>query len=318
MLAQSVFRFVGGFVEPDLAATRAEQAAIAAIVGAPMHSIGAGVVENLVAVGARAELGSIALLSRAARIRLFAQNAEVREFLREIEHASASDDAALRPRCPAWRERNLVSGLREAEALYMRLPPEVTAVLRTCFRDVIGWPRMCQTLGRRTRYWLRRDVPPGELRPALDRMRIIFEAFPDYIGLQVLRAWCNAWPTTRRFIGGPRRCRWGWFAVSGDDILHYLACPAMRNAVAQCRHLRAPVWGPTGDVRIAFNLLPLSVNDVLNGALWLYLDARIYHAARHAPAGRIGSPHELLRAVRTAARSLVARCPLAGAHLRSI
>lgn len=251
---------------------------------------------------------------------MYANNFEIQAFMRDITLASESDEALLRPRHADWRRNNLVAAMREAQLLFEGLPREAAegsndmANLLTHHRRTVGLPRMCQTLGRRTRYWLRRDAPPRELQLALDRARLVFEPLPDLIGLQLVRAWCNAWPTTRRFIGGPRGCRWRCFAVGGDGLLHYLSCPAMLGALAQCRHLRPAVWARSGDVRLAFNLLPLVPREVLNGAVWLYLYARVYHAARFAPGGRIGSPRELLRADRTAARSLIALCPAAHTH----
>lgn len=75
--------------------------------------------------------------------------------------------------------------------------------------------------------------------------------------MQLLGALCNAWPTTLRFGEGPRGCRWGCFAVGGDDLRRYLPCPVMLAATIASRHLRPPAWGAIGDMWVAFNFLPM-------------------------------------------------------------
>lgn len=58
-------------------------------------------------------------------------------------------------------------------------------------------------------------------------------------------------------------------------MLHYLACPAMMSALTtSSRHLRPPVWGLTGNARVAFNLLHMRARDVCACALWMYFQER--------------------------------------------
>lgn len=70
MLAQSLLRFMRQFPPPDGGVLRSEQAAVAMLVGAPMHSMGPGIAEKLSTVGTSRELGSIAVLAHAAQIAL--------------------------------------------------------------------------------------------------------------------------------------------------------------------------------------------------------------------------------------------------------
>lgn len=44
-----------------------------------------------------------------------------------------------------------------------------------------------------------RSLWASELELAMLRPRLIFQTFPDFLGLQVVHAWCTPWPTTRRF-----------------------------------------------------------------------------------------------------------------------
>lgn len=84
MLAQSVLKFVRQCVAPDGDVARADEAAVAMLTGAPMHSRGPGIAEHLSTIGAAKELGSIALLARASEITLVATSPEVDKCLEEI------------------------------------------------------------------------------------------------------------------------------------------------------------------------------------------------------------------------------------------
>lgn len=117
VLAQRVLRFVGGFVEPGASVVRVEQAAIAAVVGAPMHTMGAGVVEHLFVLGARSELGSIAPATRSSLIKMFISSAESQTCMQKMLQAAESEEAALVPRHSVWRRSTPVAAMREAPTL---------------------------------------------------------------------------------------------------------------------------------------------------------------------------------------------------------
>lgn len=80
MMAQSVVRFIGHVSLPRSGALHTEQLAIAMVVGAPMHSMGAGFVEHLFTAGARRDLGWIELLARASRFKLVAAAPAIQAF----------------------------------------------------------------------------------------------------------------------------------------------------------------------------------------------------------------------------------------------
>lgn len=127
MLATGVLRYLGQFAEPDRLLLRAEQSAIAAVMCAPMHSMGGGITKHLQAAGARTELSSIALDARAAQICSVIQNAEIQQFIEEIDAAAASEDAALVPRYSVWQGRNLVAAVRMVYSHYIALPQQARA-----------------------------------------------------------------------------------------------------------------------------------------------------------------------------------------------
>lgn len=58
----------------------------------------------------------------------------------------------------------------------------------------------------------------------------------------VVRASCNAWPTMHSSGEGVERCRWGSYAVGGEDNRYYPSCPAMLGAIASTGDLRPPIW----------------------------------------------------------------------------
>lgn len=57
--------------------------------------------------------------------------------------------------------------------------------------------RLREALARRARSRARRELPLGELDLALVRFRMVFQAFPDFVGVQLVRLWRNVCPTTR-------------------------------------------------------------------------------------------------------------------------
>lgn len=122
MLAQSALRFVGHFVAPGAAVFHAERSAIAAVMGAPMHSMGAGIVGHFCAACARKELGSIDLLSRASRIKLVTTNFLIQGFLAQIMRMSELEDIVPVPRPAAWRRGIPVAAVKDAYRLCISLP----------------------------------------------------------------------------------------------------------------------------------------------------------------------------------------------------
>lgn len=156
-------------------------------------------------------------------MKLLTTNLEIQAFLAQVAQAAEPEDAVLVPWHAEWRRGNLVAVAREADEHCMALPREVResmSGLRAHLHCLSGAPRLRQALAHRSCYCLGREVPQGELEPPLDRLHVVFRAFPDFVGPQLLRAWRNAWPTTLRFGEGPRGCRWGCHAVAGDVLRH--------------------------------------------------------------------------------------------------
>lgn len=111
-------------------------------------------------------------------------------------------------------------------------------VLAAHFAQAEAGGRMRAALARRARHC---DVPTGELVLAVVRARVVFSTLPDFVGVQLTRIWCSTWPTTKRFGEAADSCRWGCFVVGGDELAHYLACPAMLEALRATPALRPPM-----------------------------------------------------------------------------
>jgi hypothetical protein len=144
-------------------------------------------------------------------------------------------------------------------------------VLTRHFSSEDGPPRLVESLGRRVRFWLALAPAPGEIALAIERVSVVFYTFPDFVGVQLVRTWCSGWPTTRRFGEGLAGCRFGCFAVGGDDVRHYLCCPAAADAVRLLPNLQAPVWEQSGDPLLAFGFSLISEFMFCKSALWLYM-----------------------------------------------
>lgn len=114
----------------------------------------------------------------------------------------------------------------------------------------------------------------------------------------------------RRPCGLPLRMLRGW-----KGRLRALRCMPCDARGHQSDAAPMPASVGSCDMSIVLSLLPANFTIVLNGALWRYIYARVFYVARHAMAGRIGSRAEPVRAVRTAARSLVARHPAERNHV---
>lgn len=208
----------------------------------------------------------------------------------------------------AIADSHIASATRAAIVQYVDLPRSVhcpvagaTAFAAHCSASA-GGDRLRANLPRRTRYWLRRELPHPHLDLAIARVRIVPGAFPYSVG--VLRVW-------RLACEGEGSCRWGCCAVGGGGPS---ALPCLSRIVARDSGDATSASAGTGDMRIVLNLHPLDAPVALNGAIWVYLHTRIFDAAPHALRGRLGTRVELMRSVRTVARGFVARLPVARNH----
>lgn len=117
MLAPSVLRFVGQFAMPDGGVLRTEQPAMAMLTGAPMHSMGPGIAEHLMALGASRDFGFVEML--------VVESLDVPDYLERIRVASGSEEAAFAPRRPEWIASNTVTTVKRAHAHYLGLSAAV-------------------------------------------------------------------------------------------------------------------------------------------------------------------------------------------------
>lgn len=171
---------------------------------------------------------------------------------------------------------------------------------------------MREFLMRRTRYFMKREVPDLEVSLLIGRMRLIFRVLPNCVGLAVSRAVANAWTSSRRMSHGATRCLWGCSAVGGDDLQRYVACPLLERFASHPR-LHTPRWAGSGHMQIVFLLLPLGDSDTCVTAIWLYLAHLLYAGARRDT--RTWDPDFFTKSTRVVVRSSIARLPAIRAYL---
>eukprot|EP00959_Pyramimonas_sp_CCMP1952_P276105 5771336-Pyramimonas_sp.AAC.1 len=97
----------------------------------------------------------------------------------------------------------------------------------------------------------------------MTRLCRIGQKLGSCVASSVLKTLCNAWATSRRFRAGRAGCRFGCYAVGGDDILHYFACPNLVPRVRECLPRLPPCWGTDPISSFVLALVPLIDSDCL-------------------------------------------------------
>lgn len=110
---------------PDWPLIRADRAALAMLLAAPMHAMGPGLMPHLRALGGRLCVPEIEVLSEAASLRCLARHPCLLTHSAEIAVAREADDAPLVPRRSEWTRNNCLGHMRRAAELYGAMPPRV-------------------------------------------------------------------------------------------------------------------------------------------------------------------------------------------------
>lgn len=103
-----------------------------------------------------------------------------------------------------------------------------------------GSVRLRQWFARRLRSALRRNPFPREFELCWIRVGTSFCAFPIVVGLAAPQIIGNAWPTSHRSGGMPRRHAFGCNSLGGDDLRRYHWCPALYAAILGSRAVALP------------------------------------------------------------------------------
>lgn len=90
------------------------------------------------------------------------------------------------------------------------------------------------------------------------------------VSLDPLRLLATAWPTSCRMQAELGRCRFGYIAVGGDDVEHYVRCSNVVQFLRGPRHL-APVWVLGDLVSVAVGVLPTSAAQVFASCACLHV-----------------------------------------------
>lgn len=118
--------------------------------------------------------------------------------------------------------------------------------------------------------------------------------------LAIVWAMGNAWLAGRR-VSSAQTCRSGCSVVSGNDLSHYVMCPAFRASVSAGRAQR-PVWAIKGHMWLILQVLPVTASQTVVAGGWTYL---VFSAARAS--GVPVQKDELRAVVRASVRSVTAR-----------
>lgn len=312
MSGQSTASYLMQFRCPDGALVRADRAALAMCMSAPMHAMGPGLLPHLPVFGGALRLPEVATLGQAASIRCALRHDRVGMHLDRLRRVAEDERSLIVPRHRAWQQANALAHLSRAMDAANSLPArvrEATEVQREvqahlerskAAEDVLGWLR------RRMGALHGEDIPDGPLRRCTVRLRARFQALPPFVAVATLRIVGNAWLTSRRMSRRPATCCVVFAAVGGDCLRHYIGCPRLASAIRASR-AHPPCWVHSGSMRLATFLAPAPPAEVLRVGVWNYVAHLAYSSARRY--ARPATEDEVQGLVRTAIRSTFVRAP---------
>ena len=127
----------------------------------------------------------------------------------------------------------------------------------------------------------------------VQNLKAISTHVQPFVLTSALKTLCNCWPTSRLFVPGQPRCRFGCYAAGGDDVRHYPFCPIVITFITKaCK--TAPEWILNHSLKHFLLLTEGDPQDSLATALWCDTILNAYHAIRTSR-NRI-SPDGALRA----------------------
>lgn len=122
---QSVAGYLLQFQAPNAALVRADGAAVAVCVSAPMHAMSPGLMPLLPAFGGSLQLPEIQTIGRAAVLRCALRHPHIGAHIDRLQPVAGFDTSLLAPRQREWQRRNSLAYLAMALAQGNGLPARV-------------------------------------------------------------------------------------------------------------------------------------------------------------------------------------------------
>jgi hypothetical protein len=279
-LAVSTLQYLGQFCSPPASVRKVEARAIARVTSSPLYAFPISLGSGLQEIGLRPGFTHIEAMAAAAQLRAISSSKHLPAILALVDSRAdgVDDDAFLHDRWGVWRRASLTSGiLRNLRILSNS--PSLAAVLpgggmqARLYRILLPSHRSLHpvaVLRARLAHWgfvgpeLHLTVWFAELRlRQCAKLKL-----PSTIFWSLLRLWCNALPTSRRFRNqvAVQVCPFGCGAPGGDDTRHLAVCPLIFTAILPILG-EAQAWPRVSGLRSLFLLEPRDcTHDVVLGA----------------------------------------------------
>ena len=249
-LAFSTLRFTARFVDPSPSALFAEARGVARIMAAPMHAMPVDLLGGLELLGGRAILPHLSAVAFASQLKAIAASRRFPEVLHLLDERidDEDDEVVMGDPWRDWRRRSISSALcalwRMASGthLYINLRTAPTTNITKAILNDFLRRSPTDILTDRIHHLLPNF--PTELLQFFLRLRIEGLArarVPSTLLYSMLRTWCNALPTARRFGDTSPVCPLGCGARNGSDVRHLARCPALFLASLPIIG-SAPIW----------------------------------------------------------------------------
>jgi len=252
---------------------RAEKWAAQMLTRGPWNAIPTDALFELGDLGFDKDFPSLERLGKASALRNVLTSRGFRSSLQGACEEPVGDvNARLAPRRREWHDETTVFFLKRIEDELDHIPQQLADVPRRqlqskiymCLREAYGDPCL-SLLRRRARRWIEGGfLHVGELAAAScfrDNMRRVCALVPPNVAFSVVRFFCNAFPTSRRFQAEARCC--DFCGLEGaDGIEHFLSCDRVALFRASTFQYGCVPWD------LLF-VLPATDKELIGGAVLL-------------------------------------------------
>jgi endonuclease/exonuclease/phosphatase family metal-dependent hydrolase len=303
VLAVSTLQYLSQFCSPPLAVRKIEARAIARVSSSPLYAFPVALGSGLQELGLRPGFMHIETLALAAQARASSTSRHLHNILALTDPTADSidDDVFLHDRWSQWRRESLTSGVRRILGLLARSPaaaavPGGLGMQRRLYCILLPATRTVhpsEVLRARLSHWgfsgieLQRAVWFAELRlRQCAKLKL-----PPTLFWSLLRLWCNALPTSRRFRNqvAIAACPFGCGSIGGDDIRHFAVCPLVFSAFLPIIG-GANSWPNISGIRSLFVLEPRTCShEVVLGIAVADALVHVYLFYRRAPNPVLGA-----------------------------
>ena len=244
VLAVSTLQYLSQFSSPPVGTRKVEARAIARVTSSPLYAFPISLGSGLLELGLRPGFTHIEAMSVAAQLRSIAASQHLPEIiaLTDMVADAADDDVFLHDRREDWRAVSLTTGVLKNLALLARTPALAAVLpgvgmqrkLYSALLPTIRTQHPVTGLRARLSHWF--PGPNVDLLVWFAELRLRQCAklkLPATLFWSLLRLWCNALPTSRRFRNREAVgvCPFGCGTIGGDDIRHLAICPLIFTAI---------------------------------------------------------------------------------------